>query len=88
LGVRSLGLRGRRHAHIGTDSFGGFRVRPFHHGHEVEQLISQTISNWDAEETSRKIELHVGKDLQFIRINGTLVGGLVGLVIYTISLWL
>jgi uncharacterized membrane-anchored protein YjiN (DUF445 family) len=58
------------------------------YGHEVEQLISQTISNWDAEETSRKIELHVGKDLQFIRINGTLVGGLVGLVIYTISLWL
>jgi uncharacterized membrane-anchored protein YjiN (DUF445 family) len=58
------------------------------YGYEVEQLISQTISNWDAEETSRKIELHVGKDLQFIRINGTLVGGLVGLIIHTISLWL
>lgn len=58
------------------------------YGYEVEQLISQTISNWDAEETSRKIELHVGKDLQFIRINGTLVGGLVGLMIHIISLWL
>jgi uncharacterized membrane-anchored protein YjiN (DUF445 family) len=61
------------------------------YGHEVETLISQTISNWDAEATSQKIELHVGKDLQFIRINGTLVGGLVGLlihsVVYILSLW-
>lgn len=58
------------------------------YGHEVEQLISQTIRRWDAEATSRKIELQVGKDLQFIRINGTLVGGLVGLVIHALSLLL
>jgi len=55
------------------------------YGHEVETLIAYTISKWDAEETSRRIELQVGKDLQFIRINGTLVGGLVGLLIHTIS---
>ena len=55
------------------------------YGHEVEQLIAQTISKWDAQETSRKIELQVGKDLQFIRINGTVVGGLVGLLIHTVA---
>jgi uncharacterized membrane-anchored protein YjiN (DUF445 family) len=55
------------------------------YGHEVEYLIVHTIRRWDAEETSRKIELNVGKDLQFIRINGTLVGGLVGLLIHTIA---
>jgi uncharacterized membrane-anchored protein YjiN (DUF445 family) len=53
------------------------------HRHEVGQLIAQTVSAWDPEETSRRIELLVGRDLQFIRINGTLVGGLVGLLIYT-----
>ncbi len=55
------------------------------YGYEVEQLISQTISRWDGEEASQKIEAHVGKDLQFIRINGTLVGGMIGLVIHTLS---
>jgi uncharacterized membrane-anchored protein YjiN (DUF445 family) len=58
------------------------RVVEQHRG-EVGQLIAQTVSSWDPEETSRRIELLVGRDLQFIRINGTLVGGLVGLLIYT-----
>ncbi|HEU5304719.1 MAG TPA: DUF445 family protein [Gemmatimonadales bacterium] len=53
------------------------------HRHEVGHLIAQTVSAWDPKETSRRIELLVGRDLQFIRINGTLVGGLVGLLIYT-----
>ena len=53
------------------------------HRGEVGQLIAQTVSSWDPQETSRRIELLVGRDLQFIRINGTLVGGLVGLLIYT-----
>jgi uncharacterized membrane-anchored protein YjiN (DUF445 family) len=53
------------------------------HRGEVGQLIAQTVSLWNPEETSRRIELLVGRDLQFIRINGTLVGGLVGLLIYT-----
>ncbi len=43
------------------------------------------MSAWDPEETSRRIELQVGRDLQFIRINGTLVGGLVGLLLYTLT---
>lgn len=49
------------------------------------ELISTTVGNWPGEELSQKLELEVGKDLQFIRINGTLVGGLVGLVIYSIT---
>ncbi|MDX1520346.1 MAG: DUF445 domain-containing protein [Anaerolineae bacterium] len=58
------------------------------YGDEVEHLIAQTISRWDPEETANKIELQVGKDLQFIRINGTLVGGLIGFVIHALSLLL
>ncbi len=53
--------------------------------HEVGGLISYTVQQWDPEETSRKIELQVGRDLQFIRINGTLVGGLAGLLIHVLS---
>ncbi len=52
---------------------------------EVAGLISSTVQRWDADETSDRIELQVGRDLQFIRINGTLVGGLAGLLIYTVS---
>jgi uncharacterized membrane-anchored protein YjiN (DUF445 family) len=49
---------------------------------EIAGVISETVARWDAEETSRKIELQVGKDLQFIRINGTVVGSLAGLAIF------
>ncbi|RJQ78075.1 DUF445 domain-containing protein [Pseudonocardiaceae bacterium YIM PH 21723] len=52
---------------------------------QITTLITDTVARWDAEETSRKIELQVGRDLQFIRINGTVVGALAGLVIYTAS---
>lgn len=52
---------------------------------EVAQLIEQTVEQWDAEATSTRIELLVGRDLQFIRINGTLVGGLVGLILYSLA---
>lgn len=52
---------------------------------EITALISDTVHAWDPAETSRKIELHVGRDLQFIRINGTVVGALVGLVIHTLA---
>ncbi len=54
------------------------------HRHEVADLIAQTVAGWDAEATSRRMELAVGRDLQFVRINGTLVGGLVGLLIYAV----
>ncbi len=52
---------------------------------EVAQLIAATVAQWDADATSRKIELQIGRDLQFIRINGTVVGGLVGLLLHAIA---
>lgn len=56
------------------------------YGAEITAVISHTIAQWDGKEAARKIELHVGRDLQFIRINGTLVGGLVGIAIHAASL--
>jgi uncharacterized membrane-anchored protein YjiN (DUF445 family) len=53
--------------------------------HEVADLIETTVAKWDADEAARRIELQVGRDLQFIRINGTLVGGIAGLAIYSIG---
>ncbi|WP_038469917.1 DUF445 domain-containing protein [Arthrobacter sp. PAMC 25486] len=53
--------------------------------HEITSLITDTVERWDAAETSQKIELQVGKDLQFIRINGTVVGSLAGVAIFTIA---
>lgn len=47
--------------------------------------ISDTVKGWDARDMSRQIELNIGKDLQFIRINGTLVGAFIGLVLYLLS---
>ncbi|WP_139331380.1 DUF445 domain-containing protein [Mycobacterium sp. IS-1264] len=55
------------------------------YGVEITAIITETIERWDAEEASRRIELHVGRDLQFIRINGTVVGSLAGLAIYAVA---
>jgi uncharacterized membrane-anchored protein YjiN (DUF445 family) len=55
------------------------------YGVEITAIITETIERWDADEASRRIELHVGRDLQFIRINGTVVGALAGVVIYTVA---
>jgi uncharacterized membrane-anchored protein YjiN (DUF445 family) len=52
---------------------------------ELADLVTGTVRSWDTEETSRKIELQVGRDLQWIRVNGTVVGGLAGLLIYTFA---
>lgn len=52
---------------------------------EVAELISGTVARWDAADASRRIELQVGRDLQFIRINGTVVGGLVGVAIHVLT---
>jgi uncharacterized membrane-anchored protein YjiN (DUF445 family) len=52
---------------------------------EVADLIATTVERWDSQETSRRIELQVGHDLQFIRINGTVVGGIAGVLIYTVG---
>jgi uncharacterized membrane-anchored protein YjiN (DUF445 family) len=56
------------------------------HRQEVADLIAFTVQQWDADLAARRIELAVGRDLQFIRLNGTIVGGLAGLAIYLISL--
>jgi len=61
----------------------GYVVRTY--GNEIVSVISDTIERWDGREAAARIELHVGRDLQFIRINGTVVGALVGLIIHTVS---
>ncbi len=55
------------------------------HGDKIVTLISETIRKWDTQKVTDRIELAVGRDLQFIRINGTLVGGLVGLILHAID---
>jgi uncharacterized membrane-anchored protein YjiN (DUF445 family) len=85
LGERLLAddeLRGRVDSYL-ADAVGHV-VRGY--APEVATVISDTVQRWDATEASRRIELHVGRDLQFIRINGTVVGGLAGLLIHTISI--
>jgi uncharacterized membrane-anchored protein YjiN (DUF445 family) len=52
---------------------------------ELATVISDTVARWDGDDAARRIELHVGRDLQFIRINGTVVGGLVGVAIHTVT---
>src|SRR3954471_21438199 len=69
----------QRHAH----TIAGYLVERF--SADIADLVSSTVARWDTEETSRRIELQVGRDLQWIRVNGTVVGGLAGLVIYTIA---
>jgi uncharacterized membrane-anchored protein YjiN (DUF445 family) len=64
----------------------GFVVSTY--GHEIAKVISATVDRWDGKEAAERIELHVGRDLQFIRINGTIVGGLAGLVIHTLNVLL
>ncbi len=60
-----------------------FLVRTY--GPQMVEVISHTIDQWDGADAARRIELHVGRDLQFIRINGTVVGALAGLVIHVVS---
>ncbi|GGR71674.1 uncharacterized membrane-anchored protein YjiN (DUF445 family) [Nocardioides luteus] len=55
------------------------------YGREATTVITHTIQRWDGKQAARRIELFVGRDLQFIRINGTIVGGLVGIIIHTVS---
>jgi uncharacterized membrane-anchored protein YjiN (DUF445 family) len=74
-------LRGKIDGWIGDAA--GYLVR--HYRGEITTLITDTVARWDANETARKVELQVGRDLQFIRINGTVVGALAGLVIYTVG---
>ncbi|HJP51587.1 MAG TPA: DUF445 domain-containing protein, partial [Pseudomonadales bacterium] len=66
-----------------ADDTARYLIRTY--GHEVAGLISNTIEGWDPNAASERIELQIGKDLQFIRINGTVVGGLAGLTIHSAS---
>jgi uncharacterized membrane-anchored protein YjiN (DUF445 family) len=58
------------------------------YGDNIVSLVSDTIKGWDASTITDRVENAVGSDLQFIRINGTLVGGLAGLVIHAVGLWI
>jgi len=55
---------------------------------QFAKIIEDTVSRWDGEELSNKLELEVGRDLQFVRLNGTLVGGLLGLLLHLLSSFL
>ena len=56
-----------------------------HYGDTVVSLIQKTVAQWEARDASSRIEAAVGRDLQFIRINGTVVGGLAGILIHAVS---
>jgi uncharacterized membrane-anchored protein YjiN (DUF445 family) len=58
------------------------------HGRDVSLLATETIKSWDAQTIVSKLEQNVGRDLQYIRISGTIIGGLVGLLIHTAGYWL
>jgi uncharacterized membrane-anchored protein YjiN (DUF445 family) len=58
------------------------------YGDNIVALVSDTIARWDASTITDRVENAVGSDLQFIRINGTLVGGLAGIVIHAVGLWI
>jgi uncharacterized membrane-anchored protein YjiN (DUF445 family) len=55
------------------------------HRHQISLLITDVVTSWDADDVSAKIELEIGKDLQFIRVNGTLVGGCVGIALHALT---
>lgn len=74
-------LAGKVNTWIGDAA--GYLVKTYRS--DIAGVITDTVARWDAEETSQKIELQVGKDLQFIRINGTVVGALAGLAIFTVA---
>ncbi|MEQ6897445.1 DUF445 domain-containing protein [Microbacterium sp. KR10-403] len=53
--------------------------------HDIASIITDTIERWDAAETTEKIELMVGRDLQYIRLNGTVIGAIAGAAIFTVA---
>ncbi|MFT3834276.1 MAG: DUF445 domain-containing protein [Micropruina sp.] len=79
---RDEALRNRVNARVADAA--AFVVRTY--GAELSTVISHTIERWDGRQAARRIELHIGRDLQFIRINGTVVGCLAGMAIHAVSL--
>ena len=55
------------------------------YGSSIVKLVSETVRSWDAQTVTNRLEAAVGRDLQYIRINGTLVGGLVGLILHLVD---
>jgi uncharacterized membrane-anchored protein YjiN (DUF445 family) len=55
------------------------------YGSSIVKLVSETIRSWDAQTVTNRLEAAVGRDLQYIRINGTIVGGLVGLILHVLD---
>ena len=58
------------------------------YGDNIVTLVSETIRGWDAQTITDRVESAVGRDLQYIRVNGTLVGGLVGVMLHTLGYWI
>jgi uncharacterized membrane-anchored protein YjiN (DUF445 family) len=58
------------------------------YGSGIVRLVSETVRGWDARTITRRLENAVGRDLQYIRVNGTLVGGLVGLILHMVDVFL
>ncbi|MCU1447315.1 DUF445 domain-containing protein [Cryobacterium sp.] len=87
--VLDVGARLAGDEHLGTRidrwlaDAAGYVLQKYRH--EIAGVITETVERWDPAETTEKIELQVGKDLQFIRINGTVVGSLAGLLIFSLA---
>ncbi|HVQ92502.1 MAG TPA: DUF445 domain-containing protein [Mycobacteriales bacterium] len=88
-GLRALGQRLETDAALREKANGWLEAAAAHvvtnYRDELTRTITDTVARWDAAETTRKIELQVGRDLQYIRINGTVVGSLAGLAIHLVS---
>ena len=69
-------------------SLGALQTLMLAHRHQISLLITDVVKSWDAQDVSEKIELEIGKDLQFIRLNGTLVGGCVGVLLHLVGMLL
>jgi uncharacterized membrane-anchored protein YjiN (DUF445 family) len=87
--LRDVGMRLATDAALGskvnewTTDAAGHLVATYRH--DIAAIITDTVHRWDPTETTQKIELQIGKDLQFIRINGTVVGSIAGLAIFTVA---
>lgn len=83
-----LGENAERQAQLNRRIRAGARRLLLNYRFEIGAYIERVVRNWDSTTLVERLELQVGKDLQFIRINGTLVGGLVGLLIFIASKWI
>ena len=83
---RRLGSDGRLSDGLERMVESGARALAYHFHDDLAELVTGTIERWDAAETSSQLELLLGRDLQYIRINGTVVGAGVGLILHAVIL--